>query len=609
MIYLQYRFTANIKAMCKHYLLLLLVAVTPLFGICQIPLEKELIKQTVLAKDVAAKSAALSALAEFYTIYRADRKADSVLTQQLELAEVSNDTALITAALFGNALNTLSTWSGKETFDRAIDFVQKGLDYAKRTNLYDLQVVAYIRKANLFRKRKLYEQATQEAMQAFAVLDLRSNDSLKTRLYIELGDILLAKGDIASAYTHYNRAFDISYDIKNFSLQSETLHHFADLYASIQKPELRENSLNESLTINTKHNNRHGVMLDYIHLFRATSKKEYLDRATIIADSLKSIRYQLFCKKLNFHYLANEKKAAQEALDYLSRNQDLYQSFIYQGRLNYYIGTTYQYSGQPELALKYYLLEEPLMVKEYDPSVQNGFFIEIAQCYNELKQTDKAIEYYQKAYALTKPDSSSRDNAEVTYALAQLYAQKKEYQTAFEYNQLHFAYSRELNKKEAERDLALMAYDREKLKHEKDIQEAFAADQKKREAQYLGMSIATVFLFIILIIFGMFPVSKTMVRMLNFVAFICLFEFIILVIDNWLGAMTHHEPLKMWLAKIIIIGMLLPLHHSLEHVAIRFLSSEKLIRFRKKISLKKLFHPSAKTVKKIQENLEESTLV
>jgi tetratricopeptide (TPR) repeat protein len=575
----------------------------------QIPLEKQLIAKVNMAKDNEGKVLSLGQLAEFYTIYRADKKADSVLEVQLSIAEISNDKSLMKTALFGNALSTLSNWSGKETFDKAINFIQKGLDYAKTTGMKDLETVAYLRKASLFRKRKLYDQASQQALLAFPVLDNDKNDSLKTELYLELGDIFLAKGDIASAYTNLNSAFDIAYKIKNTPLLSSVYHHFANLYSSLKNYESAKNSLQESVQLNTKKSNAQGLMLDYIDLFRMTEMMEYLERATVIADSLNSTRYKLFCKKLKFHYLSINKKETSAALEYLHQNQDLFQSFVYQERLNYYIGTAYQYSDKPDSAIKYYLKEESYMVQAYDPSVQSGFFIEMAQCYAALHETAKAVEYYEKAFAITKPDSATRENADLTYQLSKLYPQKNDYRNAFDYSQLHISYTKQLNQAAAQRTVALLAFEREKNKHENDLADELAAESKKREAQYLGISIGTLFLFILLIVFGMFPVSKLVVRMLNFVAFICLFEFIILLIDGWLGELTHHEPLKMWLAKIVIIALLLPMHHSLEHIAVKFLSSQKLQRFRQKFSFKKIFHPSKKRVNKIEKNLEESTLI
>jgi len=92
----------------------------------------------------------------------------------------------------------------------------------------------------------------------------------------------------------------------------------------------------------------------------------------------------------------------------------------------------------------------------------------------------------------------------------------------------------------------------------------------------------------------MFPVSDTVGKMGGFVAFICLFEFIILLIDNWLHHLAHGEPLKIWLAKIVIIGLLLPLHHYIEHAVVHFLSSKRLMHFKQKLSFKNLLSKKKK---------------
>jgi hypothetical protein len=160
-----------------------------------------------------------------------------------------------------------------------------------------------------------------------------------------------------------------------------------------------------------------------------------------------------------------------------------------------------------------------------------------------------------------------------------------------------------------QREVTLLGLEREKRKHEKDLQSIADEDLRRRNLQYTGISLATAFLFIVLIVFGMFPISKVTIRMLNFFSFICLFEFIILLIDNWLHDITHGEPLKIWLAKIFIIAILLPLHHTLEHVAIRFLSSQKLQKFRQRLSIKSLFQPTKKRVRKNEGTLEKTTLV
>ena len=106
----------------------------------------------------------------------------------------------------------------------------------------------------------------------------------------------------------------------------------------------------------------------------------------------------------------------------------------------------------------------------------------------------------------------------------------------------------------------------------------------------------------------MFPVSKTTIRMMGYVAFICLFEFVILLIDGWIHRVTHGEPLKVWMIKIGVILLLVPLQHWMEHGLIRFLASRKLVEARTKFSIKKIWL-SMKKPSKNEEGIEEDTAV
>src|SRR5688572_17953142 len=115
--------------------------------------EKRLLQKEASARSATQKIRVLGQLAEIYYIYRADEKADSVLQKQLATAELANDKALILEVLFNNAVSHIEKWSGKETFDRALSFIDKGLAYAKESGRKDYEVMAYLRKATIYRKR------------------------------------------------------------------------------------------------------------------------------------------------------------------------------------------------------------------------------------------------------------------------------------------------------------------------------------------------------------------------------------------------------------------------------------------------------------------------
>ena len=82
--------------------------------------EKELIQHCETATIDAGKIKALGELAEFYYIFHADKKGDSVLQKQLLVAELSNNEDLVLETLFNSAINNISEWSSTEAFGKAL---------------------------------------------------------------------------------------------------------------------------------------------------------------------------------------------------------------------------------------------------------------------------------------------------------------------------------------------------------------------------------------------------------------------------------------------------------------------------------------------------------
>lgn len=569
--------------------------------------ERNLVSAIERAASEKERIKALGALAEYYYIYKDERKGDSLLQKQLLLAEVSNDKALIKEVLFNNAIINLNDWASTQTFEKAIAFVDKGLKYAIETGNHDYEAVAHLRKAFIYRKRGFHEQALQQATMALSNASRSNDDSLKVVIYLEVGNVFLGKGDAVSAYKNYNTAYDVAYGNKDAKLLSETYHHFADLYASLSNNELTKQSLLKSLELNNKHNNEYGLINDYIDLARLTDEKEYFDKVLVLADKLNDDRYKLQGKRLMFAYLMAIKKSSTEALRYLNANEDLRQSYLNTGYGNYnwMIGNVYRYSGNIDSALHYYAIAEPHLQKSYDLSVRKIVCKGIAECYERTSMAAMAMQYFERAFDLSRQQNDLKNLSDISASLGRLYAKAGNYQKAYEYGQQSEYYKDTLEKLAAQRDVVMMEVDRENKKHEKDLADAAARTLKARNLQYMGISIAVTGLLILLILAGMFPVSPVIIRLTGFVAFICLFEFIILLIDHWLHQLAHGEPLKIWLCKIVIIGLLMPLHHYIEHGVVRFISSKRLMKVRQKISFRSLL-PKKKPAPAVAEAGTES---
>jgi hypothetical protein len=80
-----------------------------------------------------------------------------------------------------------------------------------------------------------------------------------------------------------------------------------------------------------------------------------------------------------------------------------------------------------------------------------------------------------------------------------------------------------------------------------------------------------------------------------------------MLLDTYIHHITHGEPLKIWLIKIGLLSMLLPLHHYLEEKMIHYLLSKHLIESKSFSFLRKAF-PARKKAKHIAK-VEKSDIV
>lgn len=578
--------------------------------------EKILLNKVSSAVSEAAKIDALNELADYYFIFKLDKKADSVLNSELLIAEMSSNKELIFHVLFNNVITNMGSWASAESFARTSAFLDKGLYHAKESSRNDYQAIAYIRKASLLKKMKEYDKAIEQATLAFSSLGNNNNfDSLKITLYLELGDILLGKGNAVSAYQNYNNAYDLAYTIKNFVLQSETYHRFAALYFSMGNKELAKESLFKSRDLNLKYNNETGLVKDYIHLARFTDEKEYIIKAEQQAEKVGMDFYRIFSKRLMHAYIMVVEKNCDKALSYLEENKDYKQVTINQGISTYYytIGNIYKYCGKQDSALRYYNLAEPEFKKTFDKGNLQIVYKDIAECYDYTNKYDAAIKSYEQSLSISRELNNLNANASISLALSKLYPKIGDYKNAFEYSKQHLVYRDSLQKLTTQRDVALLEVQREELQHEKDMRELQKIKERKRNLQYVSISVAITGLFFFMILIGMFPVSRFVIKLLGYFSFICLFEFFVLLLDTYLHDITHGEPLKIWMIKIFIIALMVPFQHFLEHGMIKFLESKRLIKMRSRFSLKKILAGFGKTKRKpsvkIQKGFEEDTAV
>lgn len=558
------------------------------------------------------KVLALGKLANFYYIFKLNAKGDSVLHEQILVAELSNDSALILQALFGEAILNIGPAASKESFDKTIRFIQRGIDFAKTNNKYNYLALGYTRMSEVLRKRGEYDKAFYNAITALSLLNNVTLDSVKSLTYIELGDTYLSKGDPVSACRQYNSAFDIAVKQNLFSVQSKIHHCLSEMYRSLDDSEHAVEELNHSLILNKQYGSMQGVLDDYYDLARITNEKFFIQKSIHLADSLHDYKNLIYAKRLLLVYYYVEEKNYQLSLQYLQNDPDLQLIFSNDGIANYYmtLGNIYFYPGKIDSALAYYMKAQTDLDKKFDQNLSRINMEQIAECYRLQNKYAEAISYFKKALAISIQMKELNTISNYSERLSDLYERQNDYKNALRYSKQFVVYKDSLRKFSKENDIALLAVQRENNKHQFDLLQQRQLEYARRNIHYVGITITIIVAFFIMLFVGSFPVSLQTVRIMGFFFFISLFEFLVLLLDTFvLSPPFHNRPLTLWLIKIGVIALLAPFQHFLERRVIDLLSSKKLIEARARFSIKKWWMGLKKQPDPTDENLEKETAV
>lgn len=164
--------------------------------------------------------------------------------------------------------------------------------------------------------------------------------------------------------------------------------------------------------------------------------------------------------------------------------------------------------------------------------------------------------------------------------LDSIYTALGDYKNAWQARGNYYLYKDSIEKQSKKDDILREELAAEEETMKKAAEAEIAATERKFNLQYTAIMIGGMILLISLLVLGFFNTPNWVIRLLGFVSFIFLFEFIILLLDSKLHHWFHGAPLPILAIKVLIACMLVPLHHFIEHKVIHFLQSKKLHRLK-----------------------------
>jgi len=508
-----------------------------------------------------------------------------VLTRE---AELSRDRRLIVKALLINGERYGYLQGNRQYISKAISYYQEAYTLARREKLDKETASALIHLTSAHLSLPDVDKAFSFAGQALGIVSPMGNDSLKVQAYIVYGDCYLAKKERILALRNFLSALRLAEQNKEQELMRGCYGRLRSFYAGVSEydkaidyarkaydliPQLKEANAGYYRPVDL-----YEMAMLYVRKRNFTMADYYFDLSLRAADSLKypPLKIPAYNGLLNRYLLAEQPK---EALAFFNRRPEIKQ-FALQFGMGHQIDLMYAaiYSDlkQFDSARLYFMRAAPGMENSGTLSTRMQFPYLYADYLTKAGRLPDAIETYRRALSLADSATSLDWQKRIAHDLDSVYALAGDFRQAHHFKGLYQKYSDSLKKLSEEKDLLQMELDDEQERERRRQAEAAVALERKHTLQYMGITVGIGVVFVLLVLMGILSVSEAAIKVMGFFSFIFLFEFIILIADNKIHHATHGEPLKVLGIKVLLIAVLLPLHHWMEHKVVHYIASRKL---------------------------------
>jgi tetratricopeptide (TPR) repeat protein len=441
--------------------------------------------------------------------------------------------------------------------------------------------------SRLLRSKSNYTDAKKYNQQAVTLADETEDDSLRIVSRLGLGRTQLNAGDKLDAFKTYIAAQTIA--DKTRHKDKEWLHisvsnSLSAFYYSIEDYDKAIDYQYEYLKYSKDKKNISDMLGTYSTIGSTYMAAKKFDAAIKTyeemirqADSLKKDDFKIG-GQIGVVNVLMERNNGREGLDYLNKNiaiKDMFKRINLEHQLDFGMGNVYTLMKQFDSANYYFNKSLPIIERTTSVSALTTYYQQYADMLFQMGNYKKAITYLLKNKTISDSLGTGSTNEKCYAKLDSCYQQLGDFKNAFLYNQLHQKAKKTVEEKSKAKDILAFEIDAEnKRKQRLDVEEE-ETTRRRHNWQYMGIVLAIVSLFIVLAMTGFLNVPLRWVRALGFISFIFLFEFVILIADQWIHHATHGEPWKVLGIKVALIAILLPLHHFLESKVIHYITERR----------------------------------
>jgi tetratricopeptide (TPR) repeat protein len=269
------------------------------------------------------------------------------------------------------------------------------------------------------------------------------------------------------------------------------------------------------------------------------------------------------------------------------------------------VGENYMAAGDYDIAIPF-LKKAKLIGQKFNLAYPYAFVLnDLTESFMAVGQYDSAKRFGYEAVTVTQ-SNGLKDMMVTAYEnLNRIYEKTGQEDSMNKYFRLAMLTKDSMFTMEKSRMVQALAFKDQQRQQEEEMEAQQEEEDRRTSMQYIAIALG-----IILFISISFLLSRSIVINAKWVSFfgilglLAVFEFINLLIHPYLTAWTHHSPLAMLGALMIIAALLIPFHHKLEKILTRKLV-EKNNRVRLTAARKIVANLEGKEKEALESSLEE----
>ncbi len=530
-------------------------------------------------KTVEEKGNKYFEIAKLYTGTNREKEIE-YLNNAIFEAEQSRNRNLIATTYRKTAEQWLSMPSDIDRQKLAIEAIDKGLVISKDAQQNVETALLLQKKAVAHRYMGKLTEAVKFNEESVNYATLSNDDSVRIVTEMSYANTLLTKDENLAAFKKFMLSLNLA-EVHNYDkIKIQLYERIAAFYSKINQKEKAKDYYVKAIdlskvlkdSINEMYNIQNIILL-YAENKEFNIAKQYLKKLQTRVGSNETFKQLAVNAELRILYYEDEKNLSA----FFKKNPDVFEDFKKYGMYSEYNrikGIIFSYENKMDSAL-FYLNLSKSQINPSDIAKVMSWNSSYALYLEKNKKYLEAAKYLELNLPIAKQVQSLSAEKEIYKSLDSLYIKGGDKQKEVANKLLLFAIKDTLDKQQKANDLLTIEVDLENKRTERDTLAKQEKVRTRNNLQYMGISAAIIALFIGLVALGKLKVKPWLIRSLGFISFILLFEFIILLIDHQLHAITHGEPLPILLVKIVIIAFLLPFHHWLEHKVMAYIMGQK----------------------------------